>query len=54
MKTRYKEGLTRKELFWVFICRLFFWKYYNDFKSDVDFGRTPKSSYEWNIAWNIN
>ena len=51
MKIDYKKGLSNRDLFFVELCRLFFWKRYSNFKKGVECGQEPKWSYKWNICF---
>ncbi len=46
---KYKEGLTRKQLFIIFMCSIFIHKRYTMFKKSVDIGQQAPFAYKWQI-----
>ena len=44
-----KQGLTRKQIFFIIICKLFIWPRYSKFKKSIIRGQSIIFAYKYNI-----
>lgn len=48
-KLNYYEGLSKNYIFVIFICKIFLWKRFKNFKKGVEMGMHPMFSFNKHI-----